>query len=255
MNFLLGVGLFAAVYTKMGIPEQVDYLIVTGIAESSPAEKAGLSLGDRIVSVFPDFTWPESDLLVSEFASYTSSHKGEEVVLSFESGEEKTIILRSKEEIQPNQGALGVVISNVDRVIYPYWQMPFRGIWVGMEEAVAWGEEIVVSLGAMFGGLVRGDVPKDVAGPVGIYQISKDVANEGFLATLQFVAILSINLSILNLLPIPALDGGRLLFVAIEAVTRKKVNPRVEQVFHTVGMIALLALMVAVTVSDVRRLF
>ena len=102
--------------------------------------------------------------------------------------------------------------------------------------------------------LFKGSVPQDVAGVVGIYQISKDVSKEGVLAILQFMAILSINLSILNLLPIPALDGGRLLFVVVEAITRKRIKPQVEQIVHLVGMALLLGLMVLVTIGDVKRL-
>jgi regulator of sigma E protease len=142
----------------------------------------------------------------------------------------------------------------VDTVLYPVWQRPFRGMWIGIKEALAWGKEILGSLGMMFYRLFKGEVPKDVAGPVGIYQISKSVADEGLLAVLQFVAILSINLSILNLLPIPALDGGRLVFLGIESITKKKVKSEVEQVIHLVGMVLILGLMALITVNDVRRL-
>ena len=96
--------------------------------------------------------------------------------------------------------------------------------------------------------------PQAVAGPVGIYQISKDVTATGLMATLQFIAILSVNLSILNLLPLPALDGGRLLFVVIEAVTRKRVKPELEQAIHLAGMVLLIALMLLITFYDIRRL-
>ena len=125
---------------------------------------------------------------------------------------------------------------------------------VGTKEAVLWGKDILVSLGQTFYNLFKGEVPKDVAGPVGIYQISKGVAEEGFLAVLQFMAILSINLSILNLLPLPALDGGRLMFVIVEDVTKKRLKPEVEQVIHLVGIVALIGLMVLVTINDIKRL-
>ena len=103
-------------------------------------------------------------------------------------------------------------------------------------------------------GLDHWGKPQAVAGPVGIYEISKDVTATGWLNTLQFVAILSVNLSILNLLPLPALDGGRLLFVGIEAVTRKRVKPELEQAIHLVGMALLIGLMVLITFFDIRRL-
>ncbi|MCG2691581.1 site-2 protease family protein, partial [Microgenomates group bacterium] len=118
--------------------------------------------------------------------------------------------------------------------------------WFGLKEAESWGREILTSLAKINA--------KDVAGPVGIYEISKDVTKQGFLAILQFMAILSINLSILNLLPLPALDGGRLIFIGIEAVMKKRVKPQWEQAVHLAGIVLLIGLMVLVTINDVRRL-
>jgi len=242
MNFLLGVGLFAAIYTKIGIPEKVDYLVVIGIAEDSPAEKAGMQLEDKIIGV-EGMEWPGKERLTEEFVGFVKDHRGEEVKLSLSDGQQVVVMPRSEAETPEGEGALGVSITSVDLVDYPYWQRPFRGIWVGLKEALAWGREIVTSLGKTFYRLFRGEVPKDVAGPVGIYEISKGVVEEGFLAVLQFVAILSINLSILNLLPIPALDGGRLFFIAIESVTRRRVKPELEQMFHLLGIALIIGLM------------
>ena len=254
MNFILGVVLFGAIYTKLGIPETVNYVVVTGVAEGSPADLAGIKAEDKIVGV-EGFVWPENkDESLSSFIEYVNQYKGEEVKLVFESGEDKVLTPRVDEQIPEGQGALGVAITNMDFVLYPVWQRPFRGMMVGIREAVLWGKDILVSLGQTFYRLFQGDVPKDVAGPVGIYQISKGVAQEGFIAILQFVAILSINLSILNLLPLPALDGGRLMFVAFEAITKKRIKPSTEQIIHLVGIVALIGLMVLVTINDVRRL-
>jgi len=253
MNFLLGIVLFGAIYTKMGIPEEVDYLIVTGIAKDSPAEKAGIKLEDKIVEV-TGITERGKEGLAKRFGEFTGKHKGEEISLRLSDDREIKVVLRTEAEIPEGQGALGIAVVNVDTVLYPYWQRPFRGMWVGLKEALAWGKAIVVSLGQTIYRLFRGEVPKDVAGPVGIYQISQGVIKEGFLTTLQFIAILSVNLSILNLLPIPALDGGRLLFIVIESISRKRVKPEVEQVVHLIGIMLIIGLMVLVTINDVRRL-
>ncbi|MEA3355320.1 MAG: M50 family metallopeptidase [Patescibacteria group bacterium] len=244
MNFLLGVVLFGAIYTKIGIPEKVDYLVITGVVEGSPAEKIGLKVNDKIVNAGS----------INEFIDSIGAYGGKEYELELLDGRKLGVKPRTKEETPEGQGSLGITISNVDMVMYPYWQRPFRGILTGLKEAIAWGGEIVKSLGLMIVRLFKGDVPKDVAGVVGIYQISKNVSQEGLIATLQFMAILSINLSILNLLPIPALDGGRLLFIAIEAIMKKRIKPQVEQVIHLVGMALLLALMVLITIGDVKRL-
>ena len=244
MNFLFGVVLFGAIYAKIGIPEEVDYLVITGIAEDSPAQKAGLKIEDKIINVGK----------MNEFIKDVSSYAGREYELELKDGRKVVVIPRTKEETPEGQGALGVAITNTDMVMYPYWQRPFRGMLTGLREAMAWGKDIFESLTMMIVRLFKGSVPQDVAGVVGIYQISKDVSKEGVLAILQFMAILSINLSILNLLPIPALDGGRLLFVVVEAITRKRIKPQVEQIVHLVGMALLLGLMVLVTIGDVKRL-
>jgi len=256
MNFLLGVVLFAAIYTKIGIPEEVNYLKVLGIGEGSPAELAGIKAGDKIIGIEnkEDVFQGDKKELTNRFIEVVNSKRGEEIKFILDENREIIMTPRLIEDIPEGQGALGVSITNVDLVQYPYWQRPFRGIWVGLEEAWAWGKDILVSLKIMVVKGIQGEAPKDVAGPVGIYQISKSVVEEGILTILQFVAILSINLSVLNLLPIPALDGGRLLFIAIETVFRKKVSQRIEQTIHLVGMIILLGLMALVTINDIRRL-
>ena len=148
-----------------------------------------------------------------------------------------------------------MVLSNVELIKYPLWQMPFRGIAVGLEEAVSWGKQIVAGVGQMVGGLVVGKgLPKDVSGPVGIYQVSSQVYKMGVLAVLQFVGILSINLAILNILPFPALDGGRVVFLGVEALIGKALKNRIEGFVHTVGMLLLIAFMILITIRDLGKI-
>jgi len=253
MNFLLGVVVFAAIYTKIGIPELVDYVVVSGIAKDSPAEAVGLKPEDKVVTA-EGWEKPDKKELVTSFVKYISDHRGEEVKLNLQDGRQVVAVPRLEADTPEGQGALGAGVSNVDLVMYPVWQRPFRGMVVGIQEALAWGREIVVSLGMMMFNLFKGQVPEQVAGPVGIYDISKQVVAQGLMATLQFMGILSINLSILNLLPIPALDGGRLFFIAIEAITRKRIKPELEQTIHLIGMMLLIGLMLLITVNDVKRL-
>jgi len=124
-----------------------------------------------------------------------------------------------------------------------------------LSEAIAWGRDIASGLGKMVYGLVTGKgVPKDLAGPVGIYQVSGQVIKQGLLATLQFIGILSVNLAVLNILPFPALDGGRLIFLGVEKVIGKRRKNTVEGYVNTAGMIFLLSVMALITVRDVWRL-
>jgi regulator of sigma E protease len=244
MNFLLGVLLFATIYTKLGIPETVDYIRVVAVASNSPAETAGLKPDDRIIG----------QRTTTEFIDWLNQNRGQEVEFSLADGREIKVVPRPVELTPEGEGALGAVISNYDLIQYPFWQRPFRGIWVGLKEALAWGGDILSSLARTLVQVFQGQLPKDVAGPVGIYQISREVIDEGLIATLQFMAILTVNLAILNLLPLPALDGGRLLFVGIEALTKRRVNPKLEQKIHLIGVALLLALMVLITINDIRRL-
>lgn len=236
MNFLLGVILFAAIYTYLGIPEKVDYLVVTSVAKDSPAEQAGIKADDKLI----DFSDTE------KFINFINEHRGQAVRLRLRESREVLVTPRLAENTPQGEGALGVAITNVDIVLYPLWQRPFRGTWFGLKEAVGWGKEILSSLTKINA--------KDVAGPVGIYEISKDVTKQGWMAILRFTAILSVNLSILNLLPLPALDGGRLIFIAVEAVTRRRIKPKIEQAIHLAGIVVLIGLMILVTINDVRRL-
>lgn len=254
MNFLLGVVLFGAIFTHLGVPEPVSYLTVTGIAEDSPAFVSDLKSGDRIVAV-EGLAWPEDNSQVSEqFILFINDHRGETIKLNLDNGAIIEIVPRLKEDIPEGQGALGVAITGVDAVQHPMPQRAIRGVWYGLKEATAWGKDILKAVTTTIWGLFKGQTPEGVAGPVGIYEISKDVAATGLIATLQFMAILSVNLAILNLLPLPALDGGRLLFIIIESVTRRRVKPELEQAVHLIGMAILIGLMILITIVDVKRL-
>jgi len=236
MNFLLGVVLFGAIYTKLGIPEPVDYLTVTNVVAGSPAEQAGITTEDKIIG-FKDN---------QDFIDFINFHRGEAVILQL-ADRQVEVMPRQASDTPEGQGALGVAITNIDFVQYPLWQRPARGVIYGTKEAWAWGKEILSSLAKIN--------TQAVAGPVGIYQVSKSAGEQGLLAVFQFTGILSINLAILNLLPLPALDGGRLLFVLIESVSRRRIPARIANALNSLGFALLLALMVVVTYRDIIRLF
>jgi len=109
-------------------------------------------------------------------------------------------------------------------------------------------------LGTMLSQLFHGSVPKDVAGPIGIFQVTGEVSKGGILSLLQFLGILSVNLAVINILPLPALDGGRVLFIVIETITKRKVNQELETKIHNIGMIVLLTLILLITINDISRI-
>jgi regulator of sigma E protease len=100
---------------------------------------------------------------------------------------------------------------------------------------------------------VKAEVPKDLAGPVGIFILTREAVKLGIAEILRFTALLSINLAIINILPLPALDGGRILFLVIEKLRGKKVTPQIENLVHTIGFAALIVLILLITYQDVLK--
>jgi regulator of sigma E protease len=250
-NFLLAIVCFSIVYSVAGIPTPSGQVKIVGIAQDSPAEKMGLKKDDIILAV------GDEDLHdLKHFIALIEEKKETQVKLLVKREKDSLLLFITPRESPPeDQGPLGVVVSSIEMKKYPFWQMPFRGAVEGIKEAIGWGTLIFSSLAKMVVDLVgRGVVPKDVAGPVGIFQVTAGVARQGILTILQFIGVLSINLAILNILPFPALDGGRLLFVLYEVVTRKRPKPSIEHWINAVGMAVLLSLIILVTVNDVQRI-
>lgn len=256
MNFLLGVFAFGIVYTYLGIPTKTDKVFVVEVAKNTPAESVGMKVDSEIKKI--TFEKKEIPFVgVDGFIKQVEPLKGKELELTLWEKNGKEYVVKIVPRVSPPQGegALGVALSNIEMKMYPLWQRPFRGALVGLEEAWAWGKEIAINLGTVMWNLVTGKgLPKDVAGPIGIYQVSKQVYKVGWIATLQFMAILSINLAILNIMPFPALDGGRIFFLGVEMIIGKKLKNKIEGYVHTTGMVFLLGLMVLITVRDVIKL-
>ncbi|KKT28885.1 MAG: peptidase M50, regulator of sigma E protease [Microgenomates group bacterium GW2011_GWC1_44_10] len=243
-------------YTYLGIPTKTDKVIVVEVGKNTPAEAAGIKTESQITKV----TFENKEIVfsgVSGFIKQIEPLKGKEIELTLlqKGGKEEVIKIVPRLTPPQGEGALGVALSDMEMKMYPIWQRPFRGVVVGVTESWAWGKEITVSLGKLLWGILTGKgVPKDVAGPIGIYQVSKQVYKVGWIATLQFMAILSINLAILNIMPFPALDGGRVFFLGIEKIIGKRLKNRIEGYVHTVGMFFLIGLMLLITVRDVIKL-
>ena len=254
MNFILGILAFATVYSISGIPQESQNVKVIDIVAGSPAHEAGILTGDIVRSVEG-----EKVSSVEQFITIVEKNKGKRILLSVdrvvaEKVGTNEIYITPRVEHSENEGPLGVVITSVEIYFPPIWQRPFIGIYYGFGEAVFWGKTVVDGLAKTFVMLFRGQVPRDLAGPVGIFAITSHAASVGTLALINFVGILSVNLAILNILPFPALDGGRLAFLFLEKAIGRKVLPRIEAAVHTVGMIILLSLLLAITAQDIQRL-
>jgi regulator of sigma E protease len=252
MNFVLAILAFSVVYSFTGIPKESQNVKIVEIRPSSPASASGLRVGDIVRKI--DNTEISSN---DAFISYIEDKKGSEVVMyaEREGGEGLAEVKAVPRENPPDEeGALGVVISSTEMYFPPIWQRPFIGIYNGFKDALFWTGVVLGGFVKIFIDLSGGTVPSDVAGPVGIFALTTEAAKFGAITLINFVGILSVNLAILNIIPFPALDGGRLLFIGVESVFGRKVLPKVETAIHTAGMIILLILIFAITAHDVKRL-
>ena len=253
MNLVLAVVIFSVVYTIVGIPKEIDKVKIVGVSKNSPAEMAGLKVGDIILKV-GDLEIKKADELISEIGKY----KGKNVKLIINNEElniyNKEIDIFVRENPPEGEGAMGVAVSNTELEKIPWYRID-KGVVVGFKEAYYWGKIIFDGVMKMIGGLLIGNVPKDVSGPIGMYQATSAInKNQGFLAVIHFFGIVSVNLAVVNVLPFPALDGGRIIFVLYEMLTKKKANQKFEAVVNNVGMLFLLGLILLITIGDIRRM-
>jgi regulator of sigma E protease len=248
MNLLLAVVLLAAA-AVMGEQIQVGRVLVTSIATGSPAEGAGIQAGDLITAI-------EGQTVRNtlELVERTQAVLGQEVSLSLLRGSEAlTVRLTPRVQPPPGEGAMGIGITmqegwTVETVRQPIWEAP----WLGVQEA--WSA-LTLTVGG-FVQIFRGTVsPKELTGPVGIFQISGIVARTGLANLMRFAAFISVNLFLVNLLPVPALDGGRIAFIALEKLRGgRRVAPQRENLVHFIGLLVLMALMLLVSYFDVLRI-
>lgn len=245
MNFLLAIIAFAVVYSHFGIPRELKEVKVLSIATNSPAQLAQILVGDRILSVDG-----EKVTNVPEFIEKIENKKGKKTVLELQ---DRKVTIVPRAEPPEGEGPLGVSITNIENYFPPVWQMPFYGAYYGTKESFAWIETVWGGLTSIAQDASQGKLSKEVSGPVGILAIVDRILKTGNIWDLiNLTGIISINLAVLNILPLPALDGGRQLFIFIEAIFGKKVAPKLESVIHGVGMALLLLLMLAITIKDVR---
>lgn len=226
--------------------------IVTYVAKGSPAEKASLKIGDAIVgassegSVLKEVT----PRLISNFIE---AHGKEGLTLTLSRGKKLySANLVADEASVAGRSTVGIGIDEVGTLKLPV----HRALWEGGKTVVnltlVTAKGIIQFIGSAFVG--KADLSQ-VTGPVGIVGLVGDVTNLGFVYLLSFTAIISINLAIINLLPFPALDGGRLLFLGIEAIRRKPISPKVANKLNQIGFALLILLMVVVTFHDIVKLF
>ncbi|MFA6602330.1 MAG: M50 family metallopeptidase [Candidatus Shapirobacteria bacterium] len=252
MNLVLAVVIFSAVYAITGVPKETEVVKVIAIVDKSPAKEAGLKEGDVV-----KFVGTKLIKTSSELTAEVGKYKGGEVelgVISKGTNDVKTVRVEVRANPPEGQGAMGVAVSNIEMVKLPWWRF-YEGIGAGFKEGYYWGKVIAGGVFKMVAGLAMGKVPSDVAGPIGMFQATTSIRqNQGILAVIHFFGIVSVNLAVVNILPFPALDGGRILFVIYEAITRKRPSEKFENAVNGAGMAVLLGLILLITLVDVKRL-
>lgn len=250
MNMLFSWVLLTGVYT-LGFSESVNgQALETGIAdgtvsinlvlEGSPAETSGIQTGDQILSIDGQNV---SSIRTAQSAISANTEATQITVRR----NDQTLTLRVPVVSIGEVHGIGVGLA----VKYPTWV----SLWLGLRESFKLLGLIFVGLAALVKGIfVDGQVSEGVVGPVGIAVISGQAVQLGVVYVLYFAALLSANLAIFNLLPLPALDGGRLLFLLIERVQGKPVNHKTEAIVHGIGFACLLLLAALITLRDVIHL-
>ncbi len=256
MNVILAWVLISAAYVH-GLPVAVDdpatlgatahftnpRIAIVDISPDSPAAKAGLAANDIIKTVDG-----QKFSKVADLQQYVGAHKGS--VIQFDVDRfnvDKVLSVQSNANPPAGSGPTGIALAGIGNVSYPFYTAFIEG-------AKAAGYQLYAIVHGLYQLFASGAGFSSLGGPVKIAQLTGQVARVGFVSLMQFTAFLSLNLAVLNVLPIPALDGGRVLFLIIEKIRGKRNNAKLEQWANTAGFLALILLMLAVTLKDVSGL-
>jgi regulator of sigma E protease len=262
LNFVLAYLLFSVGH-MLGTPTAVDdeqvptyvqdiRVQILGVLEGSPAQEAGLQIGDIIISLRTagEFQGVELSRDVQDFIN---RHRGKNILISVQRGDQELELnVLARQDPPEGEGAMGIIFDRVGVAKYPIHLAPIEGaktFWT-----------VTTGTLAAFGNMIKnivsdGEIPDDITGPVGIFKLTDIVRNLGLVHVIQFTALISLSLGILNLAPFPALDGGRLLFLGIERLKGSPVSKKIEGMAHAIGFTLLILLIIAITFRDIERFF
>ncbi|MFZ3587886.1 RIP metalloprotease RseP [Bacillus sp. DJP31] len=246
MNFVLAFVTFLLLGLLQGSP--VDEARLGVVVENSPAANAGLQQGDQIQSIdgVDVTTWKDVVGIIRQ-------HPEDELKFTIQrNGTSSDVMITPEKAKLPENSASTEEPFGVIGVYGPIEKNIVSSLSYGFTETYFWTKEIVTGLGKLITGQFSIDM---LSGPVGIYDATNEVAQTGIYNLMRWGAILSINLGIVNMLPLPALDGGRLMFFLVEAVRGKPIDRQKEGLVHFIGFAFLMLLMLVVTWNDIQRIF
>lgn len=251
LNLLIGMPVAVeGLPANLNIREQ--QLTIVNVLKDSPAAQAGLEMGDQLISLSTNQERIK-DLTADSVKNFVKTKGGQKVAVEYaRRGEAEKIVEVIPQTNGGSEALIGIAMERIGLVSATWWQAPVYGLYFTYHLVV----NTLLSFGQFFSSIMtegRGALSA-VAGPIGIYSLLNDASRLGLVYLFNFVALISINLAILNLLPFPALDGGRLLFVIIEAIIRRPIKPKIANALNLVGFVLLIALMLVIAVSDVFKL-
>jgi len=262
MNFFLAVVLLMATNflgLRIGLADDKTSAVardkqiqIIEIIRDSPADQAGLKLLDEVTGVKVDGLF-KAIFSTEELQTFIRENAGQTVTLVIQRNDE-TLEKELVPRINPpaGQGALGVSLALTGVVSYPWYE----AIWRGVYNTVILTMNTVIGYFLLFKTLLfQGKLLADVSGPIGIATLTGQAARIGINYLMQFTAMISINLAVLNIIPFPALDGGRALLIIVEKLKGSPINKKAEQLINAVGFALLISLMVYVTFKDILRFF
>jgi regulator of sigma E protease len=247
MNFVLAIVVLTAAF-MIGTEAPTGVVRVAEVAAGSPAEAAGIQKGDIVRTIDGKEITRTSDL-----QTYVYGHAGQPVTIVLERAGRQVgpISIVPRPTPPDNEGPLGV---RLEEVASPPTALPPDQAFV---QGVRLTGEVVRQIAELPGQLLSRPTnqpgPPPVGGPIQIFLVTAAVSQLGVAAFLKLIGIISVNLGVLNIIPFPGLDGGRLFFVLLSAALRRRVSPQLEAAIHAVGFVLLLGLLVVVSVADIRR--
>jgi regulator of sigma E protease len=243
---LVPVGEGASDYSKY-IEE--SSIILTGVAANSPAQKAGLGQGDTLITVD---SLIDKNLTTSAIRSDIEKSTGT-IDVAYKRDEQINHVKITPELSKTdNKKVIGIYMENVGVVRLN----PALALWEGGKLTLITFKQVTAGLCTFIFKAIRGQGDfSQVTGPVGIVNLVGDAAHFGLAYFLGFVAFISLNLAVINLIPFPALDGGRVLFIIIEAVIRRPIKPKIVNAINTAGFLILIGLMLVITYRDIIKFF
>ncbi len=249
MNILLAIFIFSSIGYFQGIPEYSKDPVVFQLQENMPAEQAGILPGDRITKIGNTYisTWEDMTTVI-----HAKPLENLEITIDRD-GQSKNFSLKTSFTLIPQKGVIDTIgIIGISPEFY-YKNIDLTAsILIGIDRTISSFDLIISSIGMLFSGSAS---VRDLGGPIMIAQLAGQTAEAGLIPYFTFMALLSVNLAFLNILPIPGLDGGHIFIHLIEGVIRKPLTIKTKMVIQQIGMAFLLILMFTVIFSDITRLF